>query len=214
MNESAVLIPTAIVMIVAGTLYVRWHNAQVRRSIVLKSLASFMAVLIALYYAEFGGNKIAYLFAVAFLLCSAADALLELAFFKGVFAFGIAQALFVVGYVLSYGFHWQVYAFFAVVFGVIYLIFRKDIPQMEGGVRLLIYVGFLTLAFASAVVPFLLQPSMERGLAAAGATLFLLSDAMIGLSKIKAEGDEGHSSAAVMISYYLALFLIACSLRM
>lgn len=219
MKDLIVLIPTGIIMAVAGSIYVRMQHHKAdeksrRASLIYKSLASAMTIIIALYYAIFEGNMLAYVFALAFLLCSAADTLLELAFLKGVLCFGVAQVCFSIGYILSYGFHIQSLLIFLVLYGIIFMVFRKDIKSIEGGVQLVIYVGFLTFAFAQAAAAFIAAPSYLRFFAMTGSLLFLISDCLIGLNKTKSEHSESElSSIAVMSTYYLALYFIALSLR-
>lgn len=181
-----------------------------RWGLIAKCGGSYVALMTALAGEHLGGRNPFFHPAVwGLLLCVAADALLEIRFPAGVACFGLAHVFFIVWLVgeapLS---PWSI-AVFAPLFLLQFFYFRRDLSNISGNkpVYYLYPVVLIGMAAVAAVLPF--TAGMGYTCAALGALVFVGSDFLVAKGFLRRNTKlEG---AIIMISYYLALYLIASS---
>ncbi len=182
-----------------------------KQSLLAKCGGSFLAVgsaLFALYSKE--ENPPAGLLIVFFILCTLADALLELNFLPGMGLFAIAHICLIVCL-------WQAFpptlwnlAVWAAAMAAAVVVFRRELPRM-GWVALpcCLYVGVLSLTLSiSLTAPF--SAGAAYWILAAGALSFFVSDMMVAKSEFASLGDRYQKP--IMLLYWLALYLISAVL--
>lgn len=182
-----------------------------RESLIAKCAASFLAVGSAGLALCLGGeNPLTQPVFWFFLLCTAADALLELQFVLGMLVFGGAHVCLVVWlWGLAPVGPWSLAVWAAAYLGAAWL-FRKELPTL----------GRLTLPFC--LYPALLGASLALGVAlpftvgaeywplAVGTACFFVSDMMVAKGELSHLPDCWHKP--VMLLYWAALYLIAAPL--
>ena len=182
-----------------------------RESLIAKCAASFLAVGSAGLALCLGGeNPMTQPVFWFFLLCTAADALLELQFVLGMLVFGGAHVCLVVWlWGLAPVSPWSLAVWAAAYLGVAWL-FRKELPTL----------GKLTLPFC--LYPALLGASLALGVVlpftagaeywplAVGTACFFVSDMMVAKGELSHLPDFWHKP--VMLLYWAALYLIAAPL--
>ncbi|MCI9553204.1 MAG: hypothetical protein HFE94_06710 [Acutalibacter sp.] len=182
-----------------------------RESLIAKCAASFLAVGSAGLALCLGGeNPLTQPVFWFFLLCTAADALLELQFVLGMLVFGGAHVCLVVWlWGLAPVGPWSLAVWAAAYLGAAWL-FRKELPTL----------GRLTLPFC--LYPALLGASLALGVVlpftvgaeywplAVGTACFFVSDMMVAKGELSHLPDFWHKP--VMLLYWAALYLIAAPL--
>ncbi len=183
-----------------------------RASLIAKCAGSFLSVgsaLFALYSEE--ANPPARFILLFFLLCTAADALLEISFLPG-------MALFALGHGCLILCLWQAFpptlwtlAVWAAAMLAATFLFRRELPKMGlAAVPACLYVAVLSCVLAlSATAPFV-SGSPRYLVLTAGAFFFYISDLMV--AKTEFGGlDQGYQKP-IMVLYWLALYLISACL--
>ena len=175
-------------------------------SLLAKCGGSFVSAFTAFFLLMVQGTSpLSSLLFWGLLLCVAADALLDIRFFFGVVAFGIAHILFIIRlFSLT-----QPNLFTLVVWVLLYsltlLLFRKDLRKARNPI-LFLYPAVLTgMTSLALTLPF------TYGVAALptviGSVLFTFSDFLVGKSFF--DKNPHHGGAIIMSTYYGALYLFA-----
>lgn len=181
---------------------------RMRESLVAKCAGSFLAVGSAGFALRFAGeNPFAQVIFWFFLLCTAADALLEISFVPGMLVFGAAHVCLIFWlWGLSSPTWWSL-ALWVAVYILTAVLFRKELPTL----------GKLT-------VPFLLYPALLGGSlalaaplpftagarwcpVALGCLLFYISDMLVAKNQLSRWPDKWQKP--IMALYWAALYLIS-----
>lgn len=148
------------------------------------------------------------LFLVFFLLCAAADVLLELHFLVGMGLFGAAHICLIIAL-------WQAYpptvwtlVLWAAALLAAAFVFRRELPHM-GMVALpsILYVALLSGTLALGVTSLFRPGGLAAWPLALGALCFFISDLMV--AKQEFSGLPSSYQKPVMVLYWAALYLIA-----
>jgi uncharacterized membrane protein YhhN len=146
-------------------------------------------------------------------------------FVRGLFAFLIAHLLFIAAFTASQQMNGMApmleregvtAAILAVLVGLLYIYMREGMGEMRGPV--LLYMAVIALMVHRAVGGIDVdRPALGPALAAGGAMLFLISDAILALNRFVFPADPAEPSADkrdriwVLCTYYAAITLIALS---
>lgn len=182
-----------------------------RQSLIAKCAGSFLAVGsagLALYLK--GENPLVHLVFWFFVLCTVADALLEIRFVAGMLVFGAAHVCLVVWLWGVTGPTWWSLAVWALAYGVTGYLFRREIPKLgKLTVPFCLYPALLGASLAlAALLPVTAGP--EWWPAAVGALCFFVSDMMVAKSELSGLDSKYHK--LVMLLYWGALYLISAPL--
>lgn len=182
-----------------------------RESLIAKCGGSFLAVGsagTALYLR--GINPLTQPIFWFFLLCTAADALLEIHFVTGMLVFGTAHVCLVVWLWSITSPSWWSLALWGLAYAVSAYLFRRELPTLgKLLVPFCLYPGLLGASLALALpLPFLAGGAYWP--AALGALCFFISDMMV--AKGELSGLPPGYQKPVMLLYWAALYLIACPL--
>lgn len=179
-----------------------------KQSLLAKCGGSFLAVGSAGVALHLGGtNPFAQPVFWFFVLCTAADALLELQFVAGMLVFGTAHICLTVwlwGLAAPTG--WSL-AIWVLSYGAAFLLFRKELPALgKLTVPFCLYPGLLGASLALALpLPFYLGAGYAP--AAIGAVCFYVSDMMVAKSELSSLSPSWQKP--VMLLYWAALYLLA-----
>ena len=179
-----------------------------RKSLIAKCAGSFLAVGSAGFALRLAGeNPFAQVVFWFFLLCTAADALLEISFVPGMLVFGAAHVCLIFWlWGLSAPTWWSL-ALWVAVYILTAILFRKELPTL----------GKLTAPFL--VYPALLGGSLALGLplvfllgwewwpVALGTLLFYISDMLVAKNQLSRWPDKWQKP--IMALYWAALYLIS-----
>lgn len=182
-----------------------------RQSLIAKCAGSFLAVSsagLALY--RMGEDPLMHAVFWFFVLCTAADALLELQFVAGMLVFGAAHVCLLVWLWGVMSPTWWSLLLWAAAYGAAAFLFRKEIPKLgKLTVPFCLYPAVLGASLALAVpLPFLAGPAYWP--AAVGAVCFFVSDMMVAKGELSGLPPKFHKP--VMLLYWGALYLIAAAL--
>ena len=182
-----------------------------KESLIAKCAGSFLAVGSAGLALALGGtNPLAQPVFWFFVLCTGADALLEISFVPGMLLFGGAHICLVVWLWGLAPASWGNLLLWVLAYGVTAWLFRKELPTL----------GKLTVPFC--LYPALLGASLALGLTlpfaagagcwplAAGSLCFFVSDMMVAKSQLAHLRDFWQKP--IMVLYWGALYLIAAPL--
>lgn len=182
-----------------------------RESLVAKCAGSFLAVSSAGTALYLGGeNPLAQTVFWFFVLCTIADALLEIQFVAGLFVFGAAHVCLLVWLWGVTPPSWWSLLLWVIFCGGGALLFRRELPTMGMlVVPACLYVGILSAVAALALpLPFLADSRFWP--LSLGALCFFISDMMV------AKGEFGRwrrpPQKTIMLLYWVALYLISAPL--
>ena len=173
-----------------------------RRKAGFKIVPTTLCALLALAGALHTGQAWAWLLFAGLSVCIAADWLLEFHFLAGMGAFALAHLCYCSGYLLAGPFRTEAILIFAVLFGSLLVVYSRIHRNLEHAPLILCYACILCVMASLACT--------RSPLLMAGALLFVISDTMIGL-RMALKIEKRIYSAMVMLTYYLAQFLIALS---
>ncbi len=145
-----------------------------------------------------------------FLLCTAADALLELHFVTGMLVFGAGHACLIVWLWGVAPPTWVSLALWLLAYACTALLFRKELPKLgKMTAPFCLYPGLLGASLALALpLPFV--AGAAYGAAAVGALLFFISDMMVAKGELC--GLPPAFQKPIMLLYWAALYLLGCPL--
>ena len=181
---------------------------RMRESLVAKCAGSFLAVGSAGFALRFAGeNPFAQVIFWFFLLCTAADALLEISFVPGMLVFGAAHVCLIFWlWGLSSPTWWSL-ALWVAVYILTAVLFRKELPTLgKLTAPFLLYPALLggSLALA-APLPF--TTGARWWPVALGCLLFYVSDMLVAKNQLSRWPDKWQKP--IMALYWAALYLIS-----
>ena len=179
-----------------------------RKSLIAKCAGSFLAVGSAGFALRLAGeNPFAQVVFWFFLLCTAADALLEISFVPGMLVFGAAHVCLIFWlWGLSSPTWWSL-ALWVAVYILTAVLFRKELPTLgKLTVPFLLYPALLggSLALA-APLPF--TAGARWWPVALGCLLFYISDMLVAKNQLSRWPDKWQKP--IMALYWAALYLIS-----
>ena len=182
-----------------------------RKSLIAKCAGSFLAVGSAGFALRLAGeNPFAQVVFWFFLLCTAADALLEISFVPGSLVFGAAHVCLIFWlWGLSSPTWWSL-ALWVAVYILTAVLFRKELPTLgKLTVPFLLYPALLggSLALA-APLPF--TAGARWWPVALGCLLFYISDMLVAKNQLSRWPDKWQKP--IMALYWAALYLISMGL--
>ena len=201
--------------LLCGAIAIGAHYVQPRRPwliAVFKPLATILILGVALLPGRLGSEAYARAIAAGLVFSLLGDILLMLPdrFIQGLAAFLLAHCAYIVAFhegAAAPGFAWALAAAALVGGGVLSYLWNGLTGGMKPPVTL--YVIVIGLMTALAVGRWLGRPAAPTLRAAAGALLFLCSDAMLAIDRFRRPFRPAR--AAVLGSYYAAQLLIALS---
>ena len=182
-----------------------------RESLIAKCAGSFLAVGsagLALHLA--GENPFSQVVFWFFLLCTIADALLEISFVPGMLVFGAAHVCLILWlWGLSSPTWWSL-ALWVAVYILTAVLFRKELPTLgKLTVPFLLYPALLGGSLALALpLPFLAGKALWP--VALGCLLFYVSDMLVAKNQLSRWPDKWQKP--IMALYWGALYLISTGL--
>lgn len=184
---------------------------RMRESLVAKCAGSFLAVGSAGFALRLAGeNPFAQVIFWFFLLCTAADALLEISFVPGMLVFGAAHVCLIFWlWGLSSPTWWSL-ALWVAVYILTAVLFRKELPTLgKLTAPFLLYPALLggSLALA-APLPF--TAGARWWPVALGCLLFYVSDMLVAKNQLSRWPDKWQKP--IMALYWAALYLISMGL--
>lgn len=184
---------------------------RMRESLVAKCAGSFLAVGNAGFALRLAGeNPFAQVIFWFFLLCTAADALLEISFVPGMLVFGAAHVCLIFWlWGLSSPTWWSL-ALWVAVYILTAVLFRKELPTLgKLTAPFLLYPALLggSLALA-APLPF--TAGARWWPVALGCLLFYVSDMLVAKNQLSRWPDKWQKP--IMALYWAALYLISMGL--
>lgn len=184
---------------------------RMRESLVAKCAGSFLAVGSAGFALRLAGeNPFAQVIFWFFLLCTAADALLEISFVPGMLVFGAAHVCLIFWlWGLSSPTWWSL-ALWVAVYILTAVLFHKELPTLgKLTVPFLLYPALLggSLALA-APLPF--TAGARWWPVALGCLLFYVSDMLVAKNQLSRWPDKWQKP--IMALYWAALYLISMGL--
>ncbi len=182
-----------------------------RKSLIAKCAGSFLAVGSAGFALRLAGeNPFAQVIFWFFLLCTAADALLEISFVPGMLVFGAAHVCLIFWlWGLSSPTWWSL-ALWVAVYILTAVLFRKELPTLgKLTAPFLLYPALLggSLALA-APLPF--TAGARWWPVALGCLLFYISDMLVAKNQLSRWPDKWQKP--IMALYWAALYLISMGL--
>ena len=182
-----------------------------RKSLIAKCAGSFLAVGSAGFALRLAGeNPFAQVVFWFFLLCTAADALLEISFVPGMLVFGAAHVCLIFWlWGLSSPTWWSL-ALWVAVYILTAVLFRRELPTLgKLTVPFLLYPALLggSLALA-APLPF--TAGARWWPVALGCLLFYISDMLVAKNQLSRWPDKWQKP--IMALYWAALYLISVGL--
>ncbi len=183
-----------------------------RESLIAKCAGSFLSVFSAGagFYAAYGKLPLAHPGFWFFVLCTGADALLEISFVPGMLLFGAAHGCLIVWLWGLAPAGWGSLILWLTAYAATAWLFRKELPKL----------GKLLIPFC--LYPALLGGSLALGLAlpftagadywplALGTLCFFVSDMMVAKSELS--GLDAKWQKPIMLLYWAALYLISSAL--
>lgn len=182
-----------------------------KQSLIAKCAGSFLAVGSAAFaLAAKGGVLEIPLVFWFFVLCTMADALLEISFVPGMLVFGAAH-LFLILWLWSLGWpRWISLILWILVYLLTAVLFRKELPTLgKLTVPFLLYPALLGGSVALAV-PLALLVNLRWTPVAVGAVVFYISDMLVAKNQLSHWDDKWQKP--IMILYWAALYLISVGL--
>lgn len=198
-----------ICILITGLLYIFFIPAK---PVLVSILFKIIPMLLIIYYVflnkRTGSGKYPIILIIGLFFCMLGDGLL-IWFVIGLTAFLIGHLFYIGGFLTRWNFSWL--RFSTIIPIAIYAFFMGErlvqSLEMIGNTDLMIpvifYVGVISFMFWSAIMT-------ENKFAIMGSTLFIISDSVLAWNKFIMEIP--FSSEMIMVTYYLAQFLIASSI--
>lgn len=204
----------AVFMTIFGLVYFFWKESGGRKALIFKALATFMPVLLVLYYAVTSQTPLAWWTFAGIVCYMTADVLLEIWFLAGAAFFGAGHICLIAGILQAGRYSWMAILWFAALYGFMFLILRPHLDKLE---RRLMVPGFAYAALLCIMAALMAAWGMRAGgvpgiLGGAGGICFVISDTILGWSHLSLKRKRRHS-AVLLVLYYLAVYLLGCSLH-
>lgn len=188
------------------------RHKLLRQSLIAKCAGSFLSAASAAFalYTR-GEDPSARFILLFFLLCTLADALLEISFLPGMALFAVAHVCLILVLWRAYPpTLWTALVWAAAIIAAL-ILFRRELPRMGvTAVPCCLYVGILSGTLALCLPTPFLQGGLGCWCLAVGALCFFISDLMVAKSEFSGLGDKHQK--LIMLLYWAALYLISAAL--
>jgi uncharacterized membrane protein YhhN len=209
--DTTLLIITAVLMMVLGSIYVAGRERNKRKVLAFKAAATLAADMLAVIAALQEKTVSVWFVAVGIFLYACADILLEIKFIWGILCFGVGHVWMIAGIGLQGISAGASVLIFVLLYGIAFFVFhpyfgRLKQLKMPG----LIYAALLCMMSAAAWGAAITAGTMWSWARAVGSLCFVISDGIIGWTFIHRSRTRC-SGAILMILYYLAVYLLGAA---
>lgn len=209
--DTTLLIITAVLMLVLGSIYVAGRERNKRKVLAFKAAATLAADMLAVIAALQEKTVSAWFVAVGIFLYACADILLEIKFIWGILCFGVGHVWMIAGIGLQGISAGASVLIFVLLYGIAFFIFRPYFGRLKQlKMPGLIYAALLCMMSAAAWGAAITAGTMWSWARAVGSLCFVISDGIIGWTFIHRSRTRC-SGAILMILYYLAVYLLGAA---
>ena len=209
--DTTLLIITAVLMMVLGSIYVAGRERNKRKVLAFKAAATLAADMLAVIAALQEKTVSAWFVAVGIFLYACADILLEIKFIWGILCFGVGHVWMIAGIGLQGIFAGASVLIFILLYGIAFFVFRPYLGRLKQlKMPGLIYAALLCMMSAAAWGAAITAGTMWSWARAVGSLCFVISDGIIGWTFIHRSRTRC-SGAILMILYYLAVYLLGAA---
>lgn len=209
--DTTLLIITAVLMMVLGSIYVAGRERNKRKVLAFKAAATLAADMLAVIAALQEKTVSVWFVAVGIFLYACADILLEIKFIWGILCFGVGHVWMIAGIGLQGISAGASVLIFVLLYGIAFFIFRPYFGRLKQlKMPGLIYAALLCMMSAAAWGAAITAGTMWSWARAVGSLCFVISDGIIGWTFIHRSRTRC-SGAILMILYYLAVYLLGAA---
>lgn len=209
--DTTLLIMTAVLMMVLGSIYVAGRERNKRKVLAFKAAATLAADMLAVIAALQEKTVSAWFVAVGIFLYACADILLEIKFIWGILCFGVGHVWMIAGIGLQGISAGASVLIFVLLYGIAFFVFRPYFGRLKQlKMPGLIYAALLCMMSAAAWGAAITAGTMWSWARAVGSLCFVISDGIIGWTFIHRSRTRC-SGAILMILYYLAVYLLGAA---
>lgn len=209
--DTTLLIITAVLMMVLGSIYVAGRERNKRKVLAFKAAATLAADMLAVIAALQEKTVSAWFVAVGIFLYACADILLEIKFIWGILCFGVGHVWMIAGIGLQGISAGASVLIFVLLYGIVFFVFRPYFGRLKQlKMPGLIYAALLCMMSAAAWGAAITAGTMWSWARAVGSLCFVISDGIIGWTFIHRSRTRC-SGAILMILYYLAVYLLGAA---
>lgn len=209
--DTTLLIMTAVLMMVLGSIYVAGRERNKRKVLAFKAAATLAADMLAVIAALQEKTVSAWFVAVGIFLYACADILLEIKFIWGILCFGVGHVWMITGIGLQGISAGASVLIFVLLYGIAFFVFRPYLGRLKQlKMPGLIYAALLCMMSAAAWGAAITAGTMWSWARAVGSLCFVISDGIIGWTFIHRSRTRC-SGAILMILYYLAVYLLGAA---
>lgn len=209
--DTTLLIMTAVLMMVLGSIYVAGRERNKRKVLAFKAAATLAADMLAVIAALQEKTVSAWFVAVGIFLYACADILLEIKFIWGILCFGVGHVWMIAGIGLQGISAGASALIFVLLYGIAFFVFRPYLGRLKQlKMPGLIYAALLCMMSAAAWGAAITAGTMWSWARAVGSLCFVISDGIIGWTFIHRSRTRC-SGAILMILYYLAVYLLGAA---
>lgn len=209
--DTTLLIITAVLMMVLGSIYVAGRERNKRKVLAFKAAATLAADMLAVIAALQEKTVSAWFVAVGIFLYACADILLEIKFIWGILCFGVGHVWMIAGIGLQGLSAGASVLIFVLLYGIAFFVFRPYFGRLKQlKMPGLIYAALLCMMSAAAWGAAITAGTMWSWARAVGSLCFVISDGIIGWTFIHRSRTRC-SGAILMILYYLAVYLLGAA---
>lgn len=209
--DTTLLIITAVLMMVLGSIYVAGRERNKRKVLAFKAAATLAADMLAVIAALQEKTVSAWFVAVGIFLYACADILLEIKFIWGILCFGVGHVWMIAGIGLQGISAGASVLIFVLLYGIAFFVFRPYFGRLKQlKMPGLIYAALLCMMSAAAWGAAITAGTMWSWARAVGSLCFVISDGIIGWTFIHRSRTRC-SGAILMILYYLAVYLLGAA---
>lgn len=209
--DTTLLIITAVLMMVLGSIYVAGRERNKRKVLAFKAAATLAADMLAVIAALQEKTVSAWFVAVGIFLYACADILLEIKFIWGILCFGVGHVWMIAGIGLQGISAGASVLIFVLLYGIAFFVFRPYFGRLKQlKMPGLIYAALLCMMSAAAWGAAITAGTMWSWARAVGSLCFVISDGIIGWTFIRRSRTRC-SGAILMILYYLAVYLLGAA---
>lgn len=209
--DTTLLIITAVLMMVLGSIYVAGRERNKRKVLAFKAAATLAADMLAVIVALQEKTVSVWFVAVGIFLYACADILLEIKFIWGILCFGVGHVWMIAGIGLQGIFAGASVLIFILLYGIAFFVFRPYFGRLKQlKMPGLIYAALLCMMSAAAWGAAITAGTMWSWARAVGSLCFVISDGIIGWTFIHRSRTRC-SGAILMILYYLAVYLLGAA---
>lgn len=209
--DTTLLIITAVLMMVLGSIYVAGRERNKRKVLAFKAAATLAADMLAVIAALQEKTVSAWFVAVGIFLYACADILLEIKFIWGILCFGVGHVWMIAGIGLQGISAGASVLIFVLLYGIAFFVFRPYFGRLKQlKMPGLIYAALLCMMSAAAWGAAITAGTMWSWARTVGSLCFVISDGIIGWTFIHRSRTRC-SGAILMILYYLAVYLLGAA---